>query len=75
MAAGAGGEAVVVFFHLSGSGMCEANIPGRTYCGIPSGEHMADRKNILDRTHTPWIDWPNEVHPSNLHGFGHEVPW
>jgi len=76
MAAGVGGEAVVVFFEIAGTGgICEANIIGRTYCGVPSGAALEDRKNILDRTHTPWINWPNVVDPSNVHGFGHQVPW
>jgi hypothetical protein len=60
MAAGAGGEAVVVFFKLDEGGGniadAEAIMPARQWAKIPDANTMSNRQWWLSATKTPWVN-------------------
>lgn len=82
MAAGAGGEAVLVYFTLTDGTKCEAFIPARTWARAPSSAALSNRQWWLTATKTPWI-WNSDVAPKDaaydvagaVLRFGNEVRW
>lgn len=76
MARGKGGEAVIAYAQYQG-GIIEINFLDRTWCGVPSATHLANRQYCLNVAKIPWFNW-DEVDPkpvTETTGFGTEVPW
>lgn len=86
MAAGAGGEAVSVWFKITDSAgnliTCEAFIPARSWARCPDDNSMSNRQWWMDVTKTPWV-WNTDLAPADgpydeagaVVRFGNEVPW